>query len=157
MIGIGRIVGNDSITLRAKRRLKEELPFHVLSLRDQWQVKEPDRHRYPKWLRTRVAAAVKRGAIPKSPIRLMSGWESLVHIQHCFGGDWLDHPGRLVLDDGTEVYCSEPYHFEKRAREQLDNACRVLGLTYEVSDRSWWFPDNTLRITIRERPVNDRD
>lgn len=104
----------------------------------------------PVWLKRRVSAVVKARKIPHPGWLQLSGWNSLQHAAVHLGSDWIDHAGRLRLAGGVQILVSEPYGLTDRAETQLQEFCRILGLEYEIQDRSWWFPNNTIRIVVRE-------
>ena len=72
-------------------------------------------------------------------------------------GEWLDHWG--TCDIGPFACChkglnfvSEPYGFGTEQAQALDRFCKALGgLDWHVSANTWWFPGNTVRITIHEK------
>lgn len=126
-------------------------------LRTEWGVQEPELHVMPAWLKSRVHAAIKRGDIPKSGY-ILNGWSAVQHAIQSIkdlipdtGGWWFDHAGRLKCEDGTFVLISEPYQLNDGPVRQLDLFCKILGLTYHVEARSWWFPGRALRIVITEK------
>lgn len=64
------------------------------------------------------------------------------------GSGWFDHAGELHLLGLGRVLISEPYHLSEDSRSQLERFCSVLGLQYRIEERSWWFPNYTIRIVI---------
>lgn len=128
--------------------------IEALKLRDQWGVVQPELNTFPRWMRPRVTYAVKQGMLPKPFLPLCNGWHAMQHALNHLGGDWADHCGRIVQDDGTQLLISEPYQLLSDGHEQLEALCWTLGLTYRVDAQSWWFPGRTLRIVIQEANPN---
>lgn len=121
------------------------------ALRREWCVEEPELHKYPSWIRWCVAAAIKRGDLPRPYPQdgsLRDTYRTTQYVLSILGDDWFDHAGQLHLLGLGRVLISEPYHLSDEGRSQLERFCSVLGLRYRVEERSWWCPPYTMRIVI---------
>ncbi len=126
------------------------LPESAIALRSEWGISEPELHVIPIEIRKNTNRAIRDGIFPK-PNFPLSSWDALYFAaRHCGGTHWIDHPGRIRLPDGRWALASEPYQFFDYHREQIETFCRTLGLTYEFSERSWWYPGRTVRLTVAE-------
>ncbi|HID78810.1 MAG TPA: hypothetical protein EYP56_22800 [Planctomycetaceae bacterium] len=99
-------------------------------------------HHIPNWLRLLM---IRRLKIPRE---LHSGWGVIMHAQsHGYMDGWLDHWGSTRR--GNEIiFVSEPYGLTDAAVRNLDTFCRRLGVDYEISACSEWYPTFTLRVAI---------
>jgi hypothetical protein len=134
----------------AELKQRQEFDAAAKVLRDKWRIEQPEIHVMPRWLRPLVNAAIREKILPK-PEHSLDAWFALQHAAKSCGGDmWIDHHGRIRLPDGTQRLISEPYQLLPDGRDQLEQFCRTLGLQFAVQDESWWFPGQTLRITISQ-------
>jgi len=68
--------------------------------------------------------------------------ESGISSQH-----WLDHDG-WVGEGENSVFVSEPYHLDQEDIQQIIEACKKFGFTFEISGKSEHYPSSTVRIRI---------
>jgi hypothetical protein len=114
------------------------------------QPSEVTLHKFPIWLKKRIAAYRKEHGIPAIS-KEMDFQNVICDIADCH---WLDHWG--TSQTGHFVCCrdcfvSEPYDFTLKTAQALEAICQALGLVWHVTSDSWWNPGNTLRITIHEK------
>ncbi|MDB5387380.1 MAG: hypothetical protein JWM11_3026 [Planctomycetaceae bacterium] len=132
----------------ADRNQRIEFDAKAKVLRDKWGISEPELHKMPIWLRPLINDAIRRKLLPK-PYHPLDAWFALQHATKASGGDlWVDHVGRIKLPNGVQQLISEPYGITDEGQTQLSRFCELLGLRFEIQDESWWFPNNTIRVTI---------
>lgn len=118
-------------------------------------------HQVPGWLakRLRLKAKELRILTTFKGLRLSDG-DILQKLAD--GGDWLEHwgtgtyeggaiegeHGGLVLENGQEVFVSEPYDLHCSQIAELQAFCAMLDLDFLISAASWHYPTHTLRIIL---------
>lgn len=135
-------------TIREQRRMardqQSEQERKLAEIRKAIGADEVRLHHEPKWLKQRIAEAVKRLALPRAYRgEIIGAWR----FAQLIGGtaSWLDHWGSI--DEG-DVFVSEPYlnvdhiAFALRFAIELDLRC-------DVSSVSWWNPPATTRLVFR--------
>lgn len=133
------------------------LSIEALKLQKQWVkdgLQAQDRAMVPTWMPKVVTHAIKTGKLPKPVGELLrSSNEAFYYAVKKLGGHsgpdkWVDHVGRV-----GEILISEPYEemLTSKAIVSLSRFCELFNLDYEITEKSWWNPGRTKRISIWRR------
>jgi hypothetical protein len=105
-------------------------------------------NKIPRWLQERLHEVRPRGSRGYQGYAIYGAGEILYDVVHtaCKGShpSLLDHWGTTVVN-GQEWFVTEPYHLNLEAAK---NFAGMLGLKWDYSANSWWYPGNTFRISF---------